>query len=411
MKTTRISRGRKIALLTLSVICICLCGFLIWLSKYSSIYPIGEAKPTGHYHPIWSPDGTYIALYCGFSYPTDGWDERSFDNLYWYLHTKDICIVNLKTRQLKRLTFGRDKWDLIMSPDGKMLSWDDRVEDRMIIYDVIAQKTVAKVKNMVGGGSFWSLDGQRILSSCGNDVFDVKTKKISLHPSMVSFNVELSPNEQYLAFTQQVHPDGTEFEMVEGEPGACPSPDEIDPDEILVIMENGKVKYKSDFIVYGWLVWSPDSSFLTSKRESKEIEADELAIVYVPTGETASLTVKSWMGDWYWSPSGNKIAYKTFDKIAQNDVINVVEFEFKTNPFSYSIISEQTFPLEKRPEYISEDDYLAWSADGRYIAYTLRRLEGIKDFGAYGIAHIYEWEKIWILDLATGEQTPLLPEE
>lgn len=146
MKTTRISRGRKIAILVLSVICICVCGFLIWLSKYSSIYPIGDAKPTGYSDPIWSPDGTYIALYCGFSYPTDGWDERSFDNLYWPAHTDDVCIVDLKTKQLKRITYGRDKWDIIVSPDGKMLAWDDRVKDSMIIYDVNAQKQLRRSK-------------------------------------------------------------------------------------------------------------------------------------------------------------------------------------------------------------------------------------------------------------------------
>jgi Tol biopolymer transport system component len=251
---------------------------------------------------------------------------------------------------------------------------------------------MAKVKNMIGSGSFWSLDGQRILSSCGNVVFDVTTKKTSLRHSMVSFSVELSPNEQYLAFAQQVHPDGSEFEMIEGEAGECPSPDEIDPDEILIIMENGKVKYKSDFIVYGGnYAWSPDSSFLTVTKQSNEGNFDEMAVVYVPTGEVILFKAKGWIFDWYWSPSVYKIAYQTFDAVAQNDVINVVEFEFKINPFSYSIIKEQTYPLSMDIGSTYDIDYLTWSPDEKRIAFTASRT-------------------IWILNLETGEIEPLLPE-
>lgn len=218
------------------------------------------------------------------------------------------------------------------------------------------------------------------------------TKKTSLRHSMVSFTVELSPNEQYLAFTQQVHPDGSEFEIIEGEVGACPSPDGIDPDEILIIMENGKVKYKSDFIVYSKnFVWSPDGTFLTVAKESKEGDFDELAIIYAPTGEVALIPVKGWIFDWFWSPSGNKIAYKTFDAVAQNDVINIVELKFLLNPFSYSIINEQTYPLSMGAGNINEMDYLAWSPDENSIAFGSHR-------------------KIWILNLETGEIEPLLPD-
>ncbi|MBI5935322.1 MAG: hypothetical protein HY867_16595 [Chloroflexi bacterium] len=397
MKTTQISRGRKTAILTLSVICIFLCGFLIWLSKYSSIYPIGEAKLTGYSHPIWSPDGTYIALYCGFSYPTDGWDERSFDddgNSFWRFRPNDVCIVDLKTRQLKRITYGRDKFDLIMSPDGSMLSWWDRYKGALVVYDVMSEKTLAKVKTFRDWREqFWSLDGRRIVSSCGNAALDINSKEVTLTPSMLSSYVALSPNEKYLAFTQKVRPDGSEVELVPTQNGVCDWPGGWKNDkELLVISKDGGGVFKSEFYVYGWpFAWSPDSSLFIVEKETNDFGTSEMAIVYVPTGEAVSLEIKGFDLDLYWSPSGNKIAYKTFDKITQKDAIKVIEIEFKTNPFSYRIVDEQTFSLGVKLGNSYESDYLTWSPDEKHITFFASRT-------------------IWILNLETGEIEPLLPE-
>lgn len=397
MKTKRISRGRKTAILALSVICICLCGFLIWLSKYSSIYPIGEARSTGYSHPIWSPDETYIALYCSFSYPLDGWDERSFDddgNSFWRFQPNDVCIVDLKTRQLKRITYGRDKFDLIMSPDGSLLSWWDRYKGVLVVYDVRSQKTLAKIRTVAGlEEQFWSLDGRRIVSSCGNAALDIRSKEVTLSPSMLSSHVALSPNEKYLAFTQKVRPDGSEVELVPTQNGVCDWPGGWKNDkELLVISKDGKIVFKSEFYVYQWpFAWSPDSSLFIVEKETNDFGTSEAAIIYVSTGEVIWPTIKEGLDDWYWSPGSDKIAYISYDATTEKNVIKVVEFDFKTNPFSYRIINEQTYQLDMRPESTYGRAHLAWSPDEKYIAFTASRA-------------------IWILNLETGEIEPLLPE-
>jgi len=388
MKAIWISRIRKFATLALGTIIVGRLGFWVYLGTFSFEYPLGRAKLVAEEYPMWSPDGKYIAFSCSYHYPTDlEYEGPGIDRTMWGYGLRDICVVNWETKQFQRLSYGRNKGYPIWSPDGSKLFWWDSKHDKLVAYDFLLNKTFAKV-NIEGSwwSPFWSLDSQRVLSSCGDAVLDVSTKKVSLYPSMVSSFVVLSPNEQYLAFAQEVRPDGAEVEMIPTENGSCEETGDLkDNKEILVITENGKTVFKSEFLVHGWTYrWSPDSSlFIVEKDSDEETMISEMAIVYVPTGEVDSFTREWSFFDESWSPSGNKIAFREIGEI------RVIEFKIEVNPFSFLIINEWSFETEPVAELSGE---LSWSPDEKRIAFD-------------------EGYTLWILNLETGEIEPLLPEK
>ncbi len=294
--------------------------------------------------------------------------------------TNEVCIVDLETRQLQRLTYGREKGHPIWSPDGKRLTWFDHRHNRMVIFDVTSQKTLGKFKTEDPWCDyFWSRDGQRVLSSCGNVRVDVSKIEVSHSPLIIQSDfMSLSPDEQYFAYTQRVQENRVA--------------------STLFVTQNESTVFKSDFLIYyPTFMWSPDSTVLLVLDDAEDIK---LFFLYIPTGEIASFEPPEWdTYFWYWSPSGNKIAYKT------EDTIEVIEIQFNTNPFSYTVVKEQSFYLGSLLEQSSSDGYLAWSPDEKFIALTSYKFKE-----RFGEAYIYEAGKIWILNLESGKQTLLIPE-
>ena len=406
MKKDKASRHYAYVIIAIITIIGCDYGFNYWLRYYSSIYVVGLAEKTHERSPEWSPDGKYIAYLCGFSYPSDGWDIRSWNNPGWGLRTSEICIIELDTRQIRQITrFGRDKYGLKWSPNGNYLLWIDGRKNLISIYDFENGKTLVNINRDTYDclPIFWSQDSQRLLSSCGNFTLELPTMKISKSPSTTeTTDMLLSPNEEYLAHLK-------EFSFTGDVPlpalqkyheifGANSNP------YLMTIIQNGVSIYKSDY----WVInhdhphpfeWSPDGDILVFRKYVEDFEEPDIVFLYAPTGETALFESDEFYS-LYWSPNGNKIACKT-----NEDTLEIVEFEFRINPFSYIVTNRQSLSLNKSSEGDRFGEDLVWSPDEKHIAYSYYQFK--ENFNE---AIISFPPKIWLVNLETGTQTPLVVE-
>ena len=405
MKRNKPSRCWVTLIIVLSLIG-CHYLFTTWLHHYSSIFVIGPASKTHESSPSWSPDGKQIAYLCGFSYFSDGWDSRSFNNSEWGRRTSEICIYNLENRQTRQITkFGRDKYSPLWSPDGRILAWTDLRLNVLTFFDMENYKTLATISlDKIASPYFWSKDSQSLLSSDGRFILDISTMNISRHPWTDEFEDDvLSASEKYVAFAQKiVLTDEMDSQALEA------YRKEFDDDPYIVfVMENKNVIYESNYWASSFplpFVWSPNGDILMFEKfgtYGEDSVRRGIVFLYAPTGETALFN--SDVEFPVWSPSGQKIAYKP-----DEDTINVVELELKTNPFSYTLIGEKSFPLNKSSmgDRFEDNTFwatLEWSPDESRIAFLKREFDYQE-----GEASITHPSKIWLLDLETGDQAPLI---
>jgi hypothetical protein len=247
---------------------------------------------------------------------------------------------------------------------------------------------------------FWSKDNQRLLSSCGNFTLELSTLKISSFPSTIEAESKLlSPNEKYFADTVKfVNTDNATSPALQRYRNRFSG---RDPD-VVTITQNGNTIYKGDYWVLHRIssfTWLPQGDIFQYLRY---IDVDnskwdhDLAFLYAPTGETVLFKPDD-ICDFFWSPSGKKMACKT-----DEDTLTVIEFEFQTNPFRYVIVKSQSFPLIKSSKNDSFSNVLVWSLDENYIALSYHKFK--KNSGE---AIISFPSKIWLIDLRTGTQMPL----
>lgn len=361
------------------------CGlaFKYWFENYSSIYVIGRPQKIFEDAPVWSHDGEHIAFSCGYYYPSDGWDNRSFNNPQWGDETREVCILNLRTKEVKRLTYGRDKGKPFWSPDGSLLAWPDYRNDMLVIYNFEKGEVFAQIKqNTPWCGYRFSQDSKKLVSLCGDVEINIKARDVSYFPLPAqSDSLLLSPDGQYLAYTRYVNKSTWHT--------------------VMVVKKNGKEFFQSGSYVYSIpFEWAPKEPILFYEQydyDAGEI-IEEYVFLHVPTGEFVNFKPKDDIGvTLSWSPMGDKIAVKT-----DEETITILDVRFETNPFSATITKEKTYFIKEH----STSFFLYWSPDGKHIAFTAHELKEKR-----GDARIYYPDKIWLLDLETGEQSPLIPEE
>lgn len=321
--TSRITLG---VLIVLGLVFI----FGIWLINYSSIIVFGIPRMVGQLDPAWSPDEKFVAFECCYFYPTDGYDNISRNNPGWWESTREICYVNMETREFKRLTYGRYKLHPVWPVKGSKLMWQD-YRSGLMEYD-IQSGLIKKSDNYV---EYYRKDNN------------------------LPKYTYLSPNKKYLIqlVGQKDGLQGFNF----------------------FINENDNEIFKGDFLISTDPAWSPDSALLALKKSNSDEQ--EIIFIYLPTREMASLKVDHPVYFLSWSQDGAKLAFQA------NENLEVVRLQFKENPFSCSIMEKTPFILNG-----TIDKDVVWSPSGRYITF-------IKEDG---------FPEIWLLDLQTGKQMPLI---
>lgn len=303
---------------------------------------------TSQRDPAWSPDGNYIAFECHYIYPTDGFDNASWNNPIWDEETGEICLFNVETREYERLTYGRHKMHPVWSPDGTRLAWYDK-RDGLIVYD---------------------FQNRKIIQDTDISYSFEQYEKENYHFPPLDYDYS-SPNGRYSVELSEI------------------ADDEVYKGLFFVVKERGRVIYKSDFNIYPDPVWSPDSSIL-ALRKSDDRKTWEVVFMQFPGKEMISMPITP--SSISWSPNGKNIVFQ------DHELLEIMELEFSKNPFLYVVVKKQTIQLHG-----NVNENVSWSPNGRYI--TFRSSEIIEDLG--GGAYLTTFEKLWLFDLENNTQFPL----
>ena len=350
------SRRRFILLISIFFIC----GFTTWLCFYSSTYPIGIPKLDGQYDPTWSPDGRFVAFKCSYSYPFDGFDItvpvlESMD--IGQEGTGDICLVDIGTWKLKRITHEGGAFHPVWSTDGSVLMW----------------------KHYSDGLMEYNLQTEAITESNNHTEYNMRDNK---QPYVSSEGTLLSPNQQYLVRLTKVR-GGYEF----------------------VVLEDNKEIYDSDFLIYLDPVWSPDNTILAVER-ARDDDKQEVTFINLLTKEEFSLQFDLLIYFISWSPDGKKVAIQTSEiglspelVSPPKEVLEILSFEIEENTFSYSTVEQKSYVLQGMVH-----GNIIWSPGGKYIAYSSNEPKKKLSDGGW----LVNDDEIWLLDLETDKQFPLV---
>ena len=354
------SKSQRILALVMSVFL--LCGFTTWLCIYSYDYPIGIPTMTIQSDPAWSPDGRFVAFKCYYSYPFDEYDLTFSESMdigqEW---TGDICLVDIGTWELKRITYGRGELHPVWSTDGDVLIW----------------------KRSMGGLMEYNLQTGAITESSN---FADYTKGVSEQSLEFSEQTLLSPNQQSLLRLTQVR-GGYDF----------------------VVLGKNKEIYDSNFLIYPDPVWSPDNTVLVVRR-NRDDDKQEVTFINLLTKEEFSLQFDQQFDHLIyfmsWSPDGKKVAFQTRENAfllelasPPKEILEIVSFEIEENTLSYSIIEQKSYILHGM---VSSN--IIWSPSGKYIAYSSAEAKEKLSDGGW----LVNPDEIWLLDLETDKQFTLV---
>ena len=358
MKSNILSRAsqRKLALV-ISVFL--LCGFTTWLCVYSYTYPIGIPRMVGQHDPTWSPDGRFVAFKCSYSYPFDGFDITvpvSESMGIGQEGTGDICLVDIGTWKLKRITHEGGAFHPVWSTDGSVLMW----------------------KHYNGELMEYNLQTETITESNNHTEYNMRDNKQSY---VSSEGTLLSPNQQYLVRLTKVR-GGYDF----------------------VVLENNKEIYDSDFLIYLDPVWSPDNTMLVVER-ARDDDKQEVTFINLLTKEEFSLQFDLLIYFISWSPDGKQVAIQTSEIFnpeltsPPKEILEIVSLEVEEDTLSYSIVEQNSYILQGM---VSGN--IIWSPSGKYIAYRSAEAKRQLSDGAW----LVNADEIWLLDLETDKQFPLV---
>ncbi len=337
-----------------------MCGFTTWLCFYSSTYPIGIPKLDGQYDPTWSPDGRFVAFKCSYSYPFDGFDitvpvSENMD--IGQEGTGDICLVDIETWKLKRITYEGGAYHPVWSADGHRLIW----------------------KHYTGELMEYNLQTEVITESSNYAEYAKRDNEQSFELSKSTLP---SPNQQYLVRLTKVQ-GGYDF----------------------VVSENDKEIYDSYFLIYPDPVWSPDNTMLVVRR-SRDDDKQEVTFINLLTKEEFSVQFDLLIRFMSWSPDGKEVVVQTSEiglspemVSPPKDVLEILSFEINENTFSYSVVEQKSYVLQGMVH-----SNMIWSPDGKYIAYSSNEPKKKLSDGAWRV----DPDEIWLLDLETNRQIPLV---
>lgn len=383
MKKKRFFRSCVTALLVIAVVVGIGYGCFVWLFEYSFDYPIGNPKLISGGSPTWSPDGKYIAFSCGYTYPLDHLTVFPADDHNWASMIEDVCVLDMQTKQMQRLTYGRKKGAPIWSPNGDLLAWWDERKNEMVIYDFKKGNTVAKVKlNDSWSGYLFSSDGQKILSENGIAEIDIHTHKLTLlSNSLEAITILPSADGQYVA--------------------AIRYDNEIDWNQVLTITRNEQEPFRSDFSVdflpFEWSPTKPILMFAPALDPSDE-RFGQIAFLHMPNGEITWFQPEKSSYVWAWSPNGDKVAY-----LVDNETIKIIKADFDNLTPTLFIEEEHIYHIQT-PEP-SKIVYFYWGPEENQFAIILRKEERSRN------AYIhYGPIEIWLFNLDTAILEPLSPD-
>lgn len=335
-----------------------MCGFTTWLCFYSSTYPVGIPTLEGQYDPTWSPDGRFVAFKCNYSYPFDGFDITVSESMdIGQEGTGDICLVDIGTWKLKRITHDGSEFHPVWSTDENVLMWK-RFNGELMEYN-LQTEAITKSSN-----------------------YAEYTKRDNEHSFEFSEGTLLSPNQQYLIRLTEVQ-GGYDF----------------------VVLENNKEIYDSDFLIYLDPIWSPDNTMLVVER-SRDDYKQEVTFINLLTKEEFSVQFDLLIYFVSWSPDGKNVAVQTseiglsLESISPpKAVLEILSFEIEENTFSYSIVEQKSYILQGMVH-----GNIIWSPSGRYIAFSSNEPKKKLSDGAW----LVNDDEIWLLDLETDKQFPLV---
>lgn len=278
----------------------------------------------------WSPDGKLLAYY------TQNGEQ------YVTLNVLDIVDGDVVTLPN---AIGRYYYFVRWSPDGRSLAQvivPENDQHNTVIWDVRAQRVLAKLDTEVGNRAEWSPDGAYFAYGTGQGVFVFDLRDDSVHQYNGEQIGQWSPDGRYLSYYRDEYDSGVDLFVID-----------TLTDEVLMF-EGGNP-------IYFFNGWSPDSRYLVFNQwMPTDTPSRTFLLLDVTDGSTRALTD----GDVYahvatWSSSGHWLA------VSANPGHDGSPVSTRLYIFDIDSGYSQHIALEIPPVYYERP--LRWSPDGRYL--------------------------------------------